>query len=87
MANRYTSIFPSNNTTDPSAYTDDAACSPISLYVQNRIILTPYLEAEGSPGLDVIHSSGLPYLFGDFMRKPYMFETEMSKAEQMALWN
>jgi carboxylesterase type B len=74
MANKCTSITPASNASDQSAYREDASCPPVYLYVQNQTILTPYLEASGEPGLGVIHTSELPYVFGDF----YLYNTSGS---------
>ncbi|CAG8979245.1 hypothetical protein HYALB_00013313, partial [Hymenoscyphus albidus] len=38
---------------------------PLYLCNQNQTLLTSYLEAEGVPGLGVIHTSELSYLFGN----------------------
>ncbi|CAG8961741.1 hypothetical protein HYFRA_00006283 [Hymenoscyphus fraxineus] len=38
---------------------------PLYLYNQNQTLLTSFLVAEGAPGLGVIHTSELSYLFGN----------------------
>ncbi|TVY82984.1 Secreted lipase [Lachnellula suecica] len=38
---------------------------PVYLYSGNQTILTSYLDASGSPGLGVIHTSELSYLYGN----------------------
>lgn len=39
---------------------------PVYIYEQNQTILDAYLDAAGSPGLGVIHTSELAYVFGNF---------------------
>lgn len=39
---------------------------PVYIYEQNQTILTPYLESVDGPGLGVIHTSELAYVFGNF---------------------
>lgn len=49
MAKKYT------NTTSP----------PVYMYSNNQTILTSYLDAAEMPGIGVIHTSELPYMYGD----------------------
>lgn len=39
---------------------------PVYIYEQNQTILDAYLDASGTPGLGVIHTSELAYVFGNF---------------------
>lgn len=39
---------------------------PVYIYEQNQTILSPYLESVDGPGLGVIHTSELAYVFGNF---------------------
>lgn len=43
----------------------DCPKAPVYYYEQNQTILTPYLEYSGMPGLGVVHTSELPYVFGN----------------------
>jgi carboxylesterase type B len=40
---------------------------PVFLYEFNQTILTPYLESVGAPGLGVIHTSELAYVYANFI--------------------
>lgn len=39
---------------------------PVYIYEQNQTILSAYLDTTGTPGLGVIHTSELAYVFGNF---------------------
>ncbi|ROW17306.1 hypothetical protein VPNG_01383 [Cytospora leucostoma] len=46
--------------------TNSNSSIPVFIYEQNQTILTPYLEVVDGPGLGVIHTSELAYVFGNF---------------------
>lgn len=39
---------------------------PVYIYEQNQTILSAFLDSQGAPGLGVIHTSELAYVFGNF---------------------
>lgn len=42
------------------------ASIPVYIYEQNQTVLADFLDSQGAPGLGVIHTSELAYVFGNF---------------------
>ncbi|KAF2083610.1 alpha/beta-hydrolase [Saccharata proteae CBS 121410] len=66
MASKCESIpspYPLPNATTNAS--NSSTCPNVYLYIQNQTILDPYLASIGNPGLGVIHTSELPYVFGN----------------------
>lgn len=47
-------------------YNSSNSSIPVYIYEQNQTILSEFLDSQGSPGLGVIHTSELAYVFGNF---------------------
>lgn len=62
MAAKYYNNISSATTQKASSGND----IPVYIYEQNQTILDAYLDVTGSPGLGVIHTSELAYVFGNF---------------------
>ncbi|EKG17208.1 Carboxylesterase type B [Macrophomina phaseolina MS6] len=60
MAQKYT---PNSINASATAHNDPP---PVYYYTQNQTVLTPYLAANGLPGLGVVHTSDLAYVFANF---------------------
>ncbi|CAN8106047.1 unnamed protein product [Discula destructiva] len=68
MAKKYYNASPSANSS-----------IPVYIYEQNQTILDAFLDANGSPGLGVIHTSELAYVFGNFTPYEYSWAADVLK--------